>query len=268
MEKIWVIAGKHDESLLALYQSCINYGLECLPAYLYSWETYEQFKSLVQKNDSIIFLHSSGGTEVFRKIGTEIDCKKILNKKIMQNYEICKKSYQQKVVSETYPDLVIPTYTTEFPDDLEFPVFIKPDSGSCGEGARLAYNVNELNLQLHEIAQPYIKNSGDWRVIVIGGKAVSAIKRLPSKAGYITNNISTGSFAIVETDKEVLDNIYKIAESISNIFGFDYVGIDIIYDTQNEKYLFLEVNEMPTFEASQMLSGINISNLIIENLLS
>ena len=269
MKRVWIIAGRHDESLLALYQSCNNYGLECMPAYLHSWETYEQFKTLVEKNDLLIFLHSTGGTEVFRKIGNEINCKKILNRKVMQNYEICKKSYQQEEVHKKYPHLAIPTYNKDnITNTIEFPIFIKPDSGSCGEGARIANNINEINLMPHEIAQPFIKNTGDWRVIVIGGKAVSVIKRLPSKAGFITNNISTGSFAITETNEKVLDDITIIAESIASIFEFDYVGVDIIYDTEKLKYLFLEVNEMPTFEASQILTGINISNLLIENLLS
>ena len=87
------------------------------------------------------------------------------------------------------------------------------------------------------------------------------------KIGQATNNIATGNFAIKETNKSILENINDIAEKSAKTMGFDYVGIDIIKDLDTNKYYFLESNERPTFETSQILTGINIAQKIILELI-
>ncbi|MDD2680562.1 MAG: cyanophycin synthetase [Patescibacteria group bacterium] len=69
---------------------------------------------------------------------------------------------------------------------LGWPLIIKPNSGSQGEGVALVYNKKELEQGLKEIfkkdkialVQKYIK-SNDYRLVVLDNQVISAYQRLP-----------------------------------------------------------------------------------------
>jgi glutathione synthase/RimK-type ligase-like ATP-grasp enzyme len=213
-------------------------------------------------------LHINFGSERLYEIVERTNCRKFLNAIPFMNPLIGNKKYQQEQIAKSHPSFIIETFTKENLNSIKDSSFIaKPAESSCGQGIFLINDVSLCdNAPNNYIYQRYIKNDGDWRVIVIGGKAVSAIKRL-GKIGQATNNIATGNFAIKETNKSILENINDIAEKSAKTMGFDYVGIDIIKDLDTNKYYFLESNERPTFETSQILTGINIAQKIILELI-
>lgn len=271
MSKIFVICNRHDENLLSLYQEGLRLGCEVIP--FYHKHLNESFKALyneISSNDYVMILHTSFGSEHIHNIIRQINCKKFLNKEVFLNEPLIgNKTVQQKLVGLYNSNIIIDTYNkNNIPVNIKIPFIAKPNHGSCGQGIFLIHDILfTQDAPDHYIFQPYIKNDGDWRVIVVGGKSISAIKRL-GQIGQTTNNIATGNFAVAETNISVLDEIYPIAESVAKSMNFDYVGIDIIKNIETNKYYFLESNERPTFETSQILTGINISKLILEELIS
>lgn len=267
MSKIHIVCNRHDENLLSLYQEALNLGYEVVPFYHKKYDdSFERLYEKVSIDDYVIVLHTNFGSELLHNLVSRINCKRFLNSIPYKNSLIGNKLFQQNRVKEFDESITIPTYTKQNTTELPEPFIAKPIDGSCGGGVLLLNDKSVIkDAPENYIFQPYIPNDGDWRVVVVGGKAVSAIKRL-GKIGQATNNIATGSFAIKENNTSILDKIYSIAESVSQHMKFDYVGIDVIRDSTNDKYYFLESNERPTFETSQILTGKNIAQEIIKEL--
>lgn len=270
MEKVYIIKNKHDDCVLSLYQSCVRKGLQPIPMQVNSQETYEELVSSINKDDYVMLIHIGNDSSVLPQLANDIEprCKRLLNAEAYKIPVLAHKYFQQNIVSQQHPEICIETFRIDaYPGP--YPGIAKPAGGSCGEGIFMI-NSKEDVASVEEprmfVSQRYIKNDGDWRVICIGGKAVSAIKRLQNK-NHITNNIATGSYVLHETNPEILKEIYSVAEKAANSLRFDYVGIDVIYDIENKKYHFLESNERATFETTQIITGINISDLIIEELI-
>jgi glutathione synthase/RimK-type ligase-like ATP-grasp enzyme len=263
--KIFVICLKHDENLLSLYQEAYYLDYEVIPLYINRLENViKSLDNIITINDHVMVLHTNFGSDVVHHLAQNIKCKRFLNKLAFNHILIGNKQYQQEQVAILNPSIVIKTYNKKtINQSISMPVIAKPTDGSCGKGIVLLSDIESvLKTPDNYIFQPFIKNDGDWRVIVIGGKSVSAIKRL-GNTNKVTNNLATGSFALKENDPQILESIYKVAESAANSLNFDYVGIDVIKDINTGQYYFLESNERPTFETSQILTGVNIAQKII-----
>jgi glutathione synthase/RimK-type ligase-like ATP-grasp enzyme len=269
MNTIYTFCTKHDENLLALNQEALLLQINFVPVYFHNLneELFNILKSTIDKTDYIMVLNCPFGSCHLQNFLSNFQYKKCLNIGAYQQTTIGSKQYQQSQIFANNPNFAIPTYTKKtISNNFTFPLIAKPDDGTCGSGVKLIHNYIEvLSLEENYILQPFIPNDGDWRVVVTNHKAISAIKRL-GKKNQVTNNIATGNFAIAETNISILDNIYEIAELASKSMNFDYVGIDIIKDIDQNKYYFLESNERPTFETSQILTGINIAKQIIHTL--
>lgn len=267
MSKIYIICNRHDENLLSLYQEALYLDHQVIPFYHRTYdESFEKLYNAITENDYVMVLHTTFGSEHLHKLVDRIKCKKFLNANAFKQTNIGNKLFQQNMVSQTNQSITIPTYTKQNNQGLTTPFIAKPFDGSCGAGIFLLEDKSLIkDAPDNYIFQPYVVNDGDWRTVVVGGKAISAIKRL-GQIGRSTNNIATGSFAIKETDRTTLDTIYPLAESVSKCMGFDYVGIDIIKDVNTNRYYFLESNERPTFETSQILTGTNIAKSIIQEI--
>lgn len=146
---------------------------------------------------------------------------------------------------------------------LGYPVVIKQSYGSIGKGvfkadsrAELIDICNKVKLDPH-LFQQFVKSSSgqDMRVIVIGGKAIGAIKRI-SRTDF-RSNIGLGAKA---EKAELPDNVKYFAERAADVLGLDYCGIDF---TVGEP-LLLEVNSNAYFDAFEAVSGINVARLYAE----
>lgn len=269
MSTIHIVCNRHDENLLSLYQEASILGYNVIPFYHKKYDSsFEQLYKNVKADDYVIVLHTSFGSEFLHNLVSRINCKKFLNSVPYKNSLIGNKLFQQNTIKELDSTISIPTYTKQDTTELSNPFIAKPIDGSCGGGVLLLNDKSIIkDAPNNYIFQPYIPNDGDWRVVVVGGKSISAIKRL-GKIGQATNNIATGNFAIKETNLNIIDKIYPLAESVARHLNFDYVGIDVIRDSNSDRYFFLESNERPTFETSQILTGKNIAQEIIKELIS
>ena len=147
---------------------------------------------------------------------------------------------------------------------LGYPVVIKQSYGSIGKGvfkadsrAELTELAERVKLDPHLFQKFIASSSGkDMRVIVIGGKAIGAIKRI-SDVDF-RSNIGLGAHA---EKTELPDNVKDIAERAANILSLDYCGIDF---TVGDTPLLLEVNSNAYFDAFETVSGINVARLYAE----
>jgi ribosomal protein S6--L-glutamate ligase len=115
---------------------------------------------------------------------------------------------------------------------------------------------------LHEdyVIQPFIAEAGgvDIRVLVVGGKAIAAMKR-SAPVGEFRANVHRGaSGEAVSLPDEYTDIAIKAADALA----LEIAGVDLLQT--NDGPVVLEVNPSPGFEGLESVTGINIADAIIE----
>lgn len=138
-------------------------------------------------------------------------------------------------------------------DALEYPLVLKNVFASRGNDNYLVRNSKQMNTlcQGHSggtfIAQEYIPNNGDFRVLVMGGKAKMCIRRTAAKGSHL-NNISQGASAeLVELDK-IDGSILQLSEKAAGLFQRDVAGVDVVVSSHDGRPYVLEVNRAPQIE--------------------
>ena len=145
-----------------------------------------------------------------------------------------------------------------------FPLIVKNRYGSGGQKVFKADSPLELrNLLLEDIMgnmiQPFLRTGCDFRVIVIGGKAVGAMKKIAPPGEFLTNVVRGGKAVKAPLTKE----LKTLAEKTSKLFYADYSGVDIMYDHKGNPYI-LEINRGAQFEGFEESTGINVARQVIE----
>ena len=145
---------------------------------------------------------------------------------------------------------------------------LKPLFGNCGRGLQLIEKPSQLpaaeNLDGIYYLQRFIKQKSaagrDWRVFVIGGRAVAAMERLSDH--WITNRARGGKCL----PAVLTEPLRHIAERAAAVTRTAYAGVDVIMD-ENGNYLVLEVNSVPAWRGLQSVYQENIARLLVEDLL-
>ncbi|MDD3774114.1 MAG: hypothetical protein PHW50_02445 [Patescibacteria group bacterium] len=147
-----------------------------------------------------------------------------------------------------------------------YPFVAKAPIGGHGTKVFLIKNKQDfMSLNWDEagyLLQNYIKNDGDYRVLVLGGRAFGVMKRV-AKEGEFRNNVSRGGSAYLVEDKELSEMLSTTAVRIADVFGIQMCGVDLIFDQNEKKYRFLELNCRPQWEAFEKVTKINISKEIL-----
>lgn len=151
-------------------------------------------------------------------------------------------------------------------DSLGFPIVFKSAYGSRGEQVKLINDFEGLTRTEEEywneerLYQEYRKNSSgkSVRVIVIGGKAIGAIK-LENEFDFRSNAYLGGRGSVFE-----LSDVYKsISEKVAKIMNLDYCGVDLFCDEP----IIIEVNSNAYFEEFEEITGINVAKIFTEYVL-
>ncbi len=156
--------------------------------------------------------------------------------------------------------------------ELEFPIILKTLRGSKGVGVLFVETersldsiVQLLNKQDEDadlLVQQYIKNDYDVRVLVLGGKVLSTMKR-PVIEGDFRSNVSQGSKPqkLELTELEVEQSLLA-AKAVGGL----WTAVDFIPSKNREKEppFILEVNSSPGTEGMEEATGRNISKEIIQ----
>ncbi len=269
-------SGWHVDQLI---QSANKYGLK---ANVMNFENANMLRGdLSEIGDIVIWRASSLDTQSERTaVGTLLRGRHLINRTIFTAPYTPYKYYQQIAASKPTKIKDIPTYRYKTLAALEaalnegvlsYPFIAKPNLGSQGKGVLLveqASQLNELSDRMESyIFQNFIKNDGDWRAIVVGGRVLGVIKRKSSGGSHL-NNISQGGTASLETDQKALLKISKLALYVASFFDYTYCGVDIIQDAETGKYYFLEVNSAPEWDGEQgfqAITGVNVADELMQH---
>ena len=130
------------------------------------------------------------------------------------------------------------------------PCILKSVQGTKGNDSYLIYTKKELlkTLEQHSdtsfVMQNFIKNDGDWRIILTNYKPRLAIFRSSHGKDY-RNNTSVGGDASLVSLNEVDPNILQMAIDATKALGIKIAGADILQDKNTGDYTVLEVNRTP-----------------------
>lgn len=153
-------------------------------------------------------------------------------------------------------------------EELGFPVVAKCRSGSMGKQVRLAENERELRAVAEEFGTtPHMyqkffgKRGEDIRVIVIGGRALCAMKR--KNGSDFRSNVALGGkgFPHELTEKE-----REIAEKCAKTLGLDYCGVDLLSD-ENGNVSVCEVNSNAFFRGASEACKTDVAEALAGHIL-
>lgn len=200
----------------------------------------------------------------------------MISESVFKHPFIMEKYYQQQIISMSKPlsKYHIPTYRFDNREIfcegiekriIEFPIIAKPKSGKRGDGICMLKSVKDLDASRIDfpnyVFQKFIKNKGDWRVLVLGGRSLGAMHRL-GVGEFNLNNISKGASGYIVEDPELLSSLYCIAEKVASLFDLRFCGVDIIRDEESGLFKILEVNTAPQWlgrSGFQDVTGINVA---------
>lgn len=205
----------------------------------------------------------------------------MINKRLSTHRLITSKLYQQTMI-ESAPDIHgIESFYFHSKKEilqsiqckrLQYPFIIKKLAGSQGIGVHLIRRKKELEQFgekeiLSYVCQNFIQNSGDYRVLVLGGKVLAMMKRTANEHDF-RNNISQGGTAEVITDVHTRKKLEEIARRTTKLFQLDFCGVDIIFDEVSHTYRVLETNSIPNWEGIQTIIPFSIAGAVLDFALS
>lgn len=162
-------------------------------------------------------------------------------------------------------------YLEKVKNTLEFPFIVKEVFGSFGRQVYMANNASELETIVNEhsnsplIFQKYISTSKgrDIRLQVVGDKVVAAMYRYNNSGDFRANLSNGGKVKNYIPTKEEAD----IAIRCCKILGLDFAGVDLLFGEEDEP-IVCEVNSNAHFKNITEVSGISVSDYIIEHIMN
>lgn len=157
---------------------------------------------------------------------------------------------------------------------FKFPFIIK---GSGGDRGTRVYKVNsqmeldELVASLRPVeisegrrfmAQEYIENDGDYRVLVLGEKVLGVMKRSSQNKDEFRNNYSAGGKVEVA---ELSEDVKKLAVKAAYKCGLMVAGVDVAFrNFDKNRPVVWEVNKGPQFAGFMKATSIDVPAEIVK----
>jgi tetrahydromethanopterin:alpha-L-glutamate ligase len=147
----------------------------------------------------------------------------------------------------------------------------KPLFGSQGKGLMRVGLVDGVHhslpapgaglVYLQRFIGPVSTPGFDWRVLVIGGRAVSAMRRVST---HWVHNVAQGA----RCEAAVLtDELASLAERAARALDMDYAGVDLMPSAHGAPIQVIEVNGVAAWQGLQRVSNFNIARTIVADLL-
>jgi ribosomal protein S6--L-glutamate ligase len=148
------------------------------------------------------------------------------------------------------------------------PVLVKLLQGQEKHGVMVCESLQSLEATLEAIlglghnlvVQQYVKKKTglDVRVLVVGGRAVAAVRRRP-RVGRLSYTLNQGArlegIQLTEPQRQV-------AEKTASLVGLEVAAVDLL-DVQGHPKVF-EVNSSPALPEMEAATGVDLARLIIE----
>ena len=151
---------------------------------------------------------------------------------------------------------------------------LKPLFGSQGKGLQLVGQVAGVHHALPAIDAAYgslaylqrfvpalTRPGFDWRVLVVGGRAVAAMRRV---SAHWIHNVAQGARC---EPAELTKPLAQIAEGAARALGLDYAGVDLMPSGTAQDIQVIEVNGVAAWQGLQRVTGFNIAAAIVADLM-
>ncbi len=208
--------------------------------------------------------------DYLREKGVRIINEATLNDPLFINkiYQLYKVSTSKTLAPESV--IQIESNYEKIADKIGNPFILKSAVGTSGKRVALINDQKQLDhtapqfTGIEKLYQKFIRNDGDYRVHVIGGKSVCAYKRTPESGEFRANVACGGKMSDVE-DVVLKQRLFNIAEKVSESFtGMDIIGVDLILGLDDDQIYFIELNELPGIKQVQEVTGVNIADKMVD----
>lgn len=141
------------------------------------------------------------------------------------------------------------TLTSLVTGNWKFPFVIKAINASKGKSNFLVLSESELQKILKDhpnqrfMAEEYIPNDCDYRILIIGGGEL-ILRRRASDKTYL-NNASQGASIEVINPMYLPKTIRTQARELVQHMNLAISGVDVVQDARTGSFYFLEVNTQP-----------------------
>jgi ribosomal protein S6--L-glutamate ligase len=152
-------------------------------------------------------------------------------------------------------------------------VVVKPLFGSEGRGLirigdrELAWRTFHVLERLGAVLylQRFIRHPGhDLRVFVLRGSVLGSMRRHATPGEWRTNISLGGRAEACHLDAEA----GRLAIEAARALGAEMAGVDLILDSDRDRFTLLEVNAVPGWRALSRVTGIDVAMALIEALVS
>jgi tetrahydromethanopterin:alpha-L-glutamate ligase len=157
-------------------------------------------------------------------------------------------------------------------------VVLKPLFGSQGDGLRRIGNVEGKHVPLPNLAdyggyaylQRFVETEQhpgfDWRVLVIGGKAVTAMRRVSE---HWIHNVAQGARCAPAPLTGATGEAADIATQAAAALGLDYAGVDLLPPARSGSTAqVIEVNGVAAWRGLQSVTQFDIAARLVDDLLT
>ena len=158
-----------------------------------------------------------------------------------------------------------------------YPFILKRSEGARGERVYLVNDQKEMKKLAQELlpqeteerktflAQEFIANKGDLRVLVMGDKILGAMKRARTRTDEFRNNVSLGGKA---EEFKLTPELEVMALKAAYLAKLTLAGVDIVLRHPDQQPFIFEVNRAPQFKGFVKATGVNVPRKIAEYLIS
>lgn len=154
-------------------------------------------------------------------------------------------------------------------EKLKYPFVLKTNYGTAGKGTVLISNEDELVAYDGEmdgiLAEPYVEADGDWRVFVLGGVALGAIRKsghTDAPGDFVTK--SKGAIISQEANQAIKDILSQIAVRAAAASKMEYAEVDIMHDRRTNQFYVVEANIAAGWNGLKEACGIDMAKAMIE----
>jgi glutathione synthase/RimK-type ligase-like ATP-grasp enzyme len=135
-------------------------------------------------------------------------------------------------------------------EKLGLPFIFKSTDGSGGDENYLIKGKDELHAALtkhsglHFVAQSFIANDSDLRILIVGGEIQLVIRRTRAGDSHLNNTSQGGSAELVPVEQLSTEH-QTIALAAAKIMNREIAGVDLMFESNSGEPYVLEVNASP-----------------------
>ena len=150
---------------------------------------------------------------------------------------------------------------------------LKPLFGSQGKGLQRVGAVDGVHralpalhgtygslAYLQRFIAPLTAPGFDWRVLVVGGRALTAMRRV---SRHWVHNVAQGAAC---EPAALTPDLASLAQDAARALDIDYAGVDIMPSASGPPLQVVEVNGVAAWQGLQRVTGFNIASALVADL--